>query len=106
MALIVYTQEELDKIHVQRQAIDGTFYGGPNDDLYIGEASGYLHKAKIVQGEITGTSLATVVSSIGDFSREEIISLLGSAKNLITKEELEKEVKELKCFNLAMSVAL
>jgi uncharacterized protein Smg (DUF494 family) len=106
MALIVYTQEEIDKIHSKKQAVHNQLYGGPGDTVYIGRLDGYLEKAIDLQGEVGGSTLATLVNSIGNFSREEIVTLLGSIENLATKEELASEVKKLKCFNLAMSVAL
>jgi len=106
MALIVYTKEQLDKIHSSKKAVAKQLYGGPNDTVYIGRADGYLQEALSIDGEIGGSNVDTVVNRIGNFSREEIVALLGSIPNLATKEELASEVEKLKCFNIAMSVAL
>lgn len=99
---MAYSQAQIDDFHKKRKAVPGKLYIGPKNVLYIGTLEGYLLRENPVKGEVTGTTLKTIINSFDKYSREELLALLA----LIIEHEEILPTKADKCFALAMSIAL
>lgn len=103
---MAYTQQQIDRLHADQAARPGFIYTGPKNVLYVGSKLGHLIQESPVSGEVTGTTLKLLISKIGDYSREEIIEILGSIADKLDKSEFEDYKTEAKCFTIAMSTVL
>lgn len=99
---MAYTQDQIDDFHRKRKGVKDKLYIGPKNTLYIGTAEGYLMREGTLKGEVTGTTLNSIINSFDKYSREELLELLGLIKELVIKMETKAD----KCFVIAMSTAL
>ena len=100
------TQDEIDRIHADRTAITGKIYIGPNNVYYSGSRIGHLIQESTLAGNITGTTLRSVVSNIGDYTTEEVVTILALVADKLDTSTFDLYVAEAKCFTVAMAVAL
>ena len=77
------------KIHVTKTAREGTIYKDVKNDIwYIGLEDGSLLKEVKLEGDVTGTTLRTILSSIGGMSASDLLELIEDLKERI--EDLEE----------------
>lgn len=68
-------QKTIDRIHLEKRAIAGKIYTGPNGILYYGHRNGHLVQEDIVSGELEGTTLRTKLK-LGNFTIDDVVDLL------------------------------
>ena len=100
------TQVQINRIHADKSARPGKVYVGPSNVFYVGSKLGHLIQESTLLGEVGGTTLRSVINSIGDYSREELIEILISVADKVDQIEFEDYKKEAKCFTIAMATAL
>ncbi len=74
------------KRHIEKNVREGAIYT-ENGRRYIGTFDKRLKIEDVLQGDITGTTLRTVVSKIGDYSTNELIDLIDDLKDRINTLE-------------------
>ena len=102
------SQAQIDRIHADKSASSGKIYIGPMNVFYVGSKLGHLIQESTVLGEVGGTTLRTVLNSIGYYSREEVIEILTAVADKLDNSEFEeyKKTAATKCFTIAMSITL
>jgi len=101
---------KIERIHTKRLARTRALYK-ENNKFYIGQDTGLLKIEEYQEGDVTGTTLRTKVSRVGDYTTAELMlviaGLLDSIDELNTElDELEAEFEAYKCKSIGLMIAL
>ena len=101
---MAFTPEEIKIINSNGTATPDKVYASTDSIWYIGTKTGRLDIEKPLLGNVTGTTLRTIVSQIGIYSTEELEELLEVIIGRL--DGLDKAIKEVECKALTYSIAL
>lgn len=91
---------KLRHIHINKLAVEGKIYT-EDGRYYIGQSDGTLKVEQYLNGDLSGTTLRSIVSQIGDYTTDELITLLESLRDDIS--DIEDDITELENYDLSLN---